>query len=339
MNIDSNRLPEPILVTGALGFIGQRLIERLLQDNYSVIAFLRPHHILPTEWQGKVQLFRGDITRKDDIESAVAQAKTVFHLVAIVSDWGAAETHHNITVEGTRFLLQAVVKHHVRLILASSITVYGDRINQGMCHESMDHGQPLGAYSASKQAQENLARDLIGPATDIRIVRPANIYGAGSRPWVDDLSAELKKHTPVLINQGNFDAGLVHVDNVIDLFMLVASLPQAKGEIYNVCDMEGITWQRYINALANIIDAPKPRSIPKWLAQRLAGMMEFVWRHFHLKGRPPLTHEALNLIGSQHQISMIKATSELDYHPKVMFDEGMQDVANYIKTQQTRSHL
>lgn len=334
MEQPAHRLAEPVLVTGALGFIGYRLINRLLQENYQVIAFILPHHSLPPEWNNKVEAFHGDITQEKDVEAAVAKAKTLFHFAAIVSDWGDEKWHHAVTVQGTKYVMDAALKHNVKVIQASSITVYGDKINQGLCQESDNYGNPLGAYSASKQAQEQCVREYIDKGVDVRIIRPANIYGSGSRPWVDDLSAELKKRTPVLMSGGNMDAGLVHVENVVELMMLAATSPAAKGQIYNICDEEGVTWKRYISELAHIIHAPAPRSLPKSVAKIAATVMETLWRVFNMKNRPPLTHEALNLVGSHHQISMKKAKEELGYSPVVDFEQGMKDVAQYVKEKQ-----
>jgi len=331
MKYPTTRLAEPVLVTGALGFIGQRLINRLLQDNYHVVAFILPHHELPTDWVGQVKAFHGDITQQADVETAMKSAKTVFHLAAIVSDWGDEAWHHRVTVQGTQYVMDAALKHNVSVVQASSITVYGDKIDRGLCLENTEYGNALGAYSASKQAQEKCVLAYIEKGVDVRIIRPANIYGAGSRPWVDDLSAELIKGTPVLISGGNKDAGLVHVENVVALMLLIATSDKAKGKIYNACDEEGITWRQYITDLAKLINAPAPKSIPKFLAKIAATVMEFTWRILKLTSRPPLTHEALNLVGSHHQISMYRAKTELGYQPIVTYAQGLEDVHQYIK--------
>lgn len=330
MNAVTNTLDGPILVTGAAGFIGQRLIGRLLKENYEVIAFVLPNQDTPKSWQDKVQIFHGDITNEEDVNKAIQNVKAVFHFAAIVADWGGEALHKRVTVDGTEYVMNAALKHQCKVILASSITVYSDNIDKGVCTENSAWGNVLGPYSHSKQTQELIAQRYINKGLDVRIVRPANIYGSGSKPWVDDLSVELLKGTPVLVGGGNIDAGLVHVENVVELMLLVASNPKAKGQVFNVCDEENITWSMYINELAHILGAPAPRSIPKVIAKTAAVLLEKLWRLFKIEKRPPLTREALNLVSSHHQISIEKAKSELGYQPIVNFKEGMEDVKAYV---------
>jgi nucleoside-diphosphate-sugar epimerase len=327
----ADRLKEPVLVTGALGFIGQRLVSRLLAENYKVIAFDLPGQAMPEQWlddlqQGNIELLVGDICQFDALEKVVSRAKTIFHLAAVVSDWGGDDLHRRVTVGGTERVLRAALEHHCRVILVSSIVVYGDKLGKGVCDESVSPGNTLGPYSRSKQAQERLAREFIQQGLEISIVRPANVYGAGSKPWVEDVCKELKAGHPTLIGNGKMNAGLVHVNNVVELLMLAATAPEAIGETYNIASEETVSWREYMTALAQTINVPGPRSIPRFAAVIAATLFEKIWTLLGKSTRPLLTHEALNLIGSHHQISIDKAKRELGYQELFSYEQGMDEV-------------
>ncbi len=325
-------LPEPVLITGAAGFIGRHLMKRLLDTGKRIIAF----DVIPCPEslvdEDKVCWIKGDITSPEQVEQAAQDCGLIFHLAAVVGDWGSESSHRLVTVEGTRHVFDAALKQkrRPRIVLASSIVVYGDQINQKVCHEGVPHGKTFGPYSESKQAQERMAQQYLQRGLDIRIVRPANVYGAGSKPWVEELCIELKRGVPVLIGGGDFDAGLVHVNNVVEVMLLAAVNSQARGQIYNAADENGITWKKYMGDLAKICGAPKPRSIPRLAARYLAVAGERTFRLLRSDTRPPITREAFNLVGSEHHIDMMKTRRELGYEPVTSYESGIAEVREYL---------
>ncbi|MFT7185291.1 MAG: nucleoside-diphosphate-sugar epimerase [Pseudohongiellaceae bacterium] len=333
MTIKKQIIKEPILVTGAAGFIGRRLVKRLLDEGRQVRAF--DVMVCPESLQGEPNLhwFKGDVSKREDVKHVVAGCHSIFHLAALVGDWGQAVLHQKITVEGTQILFDLALASPLkpRLVLASSIVVYGDQLNGERCYEGMPHGWFYGPYGKSKQTQETIAHQFIQQGLDIRMVRPANVYGAGSKPWVDDVCVELKKGLPVLIAGGNYNAGLVHVDNVIEILILACKSDNARGQIFNAADEEGVTWQQYMKDLAECCGASKPKSMPRMIAKYLAKSIELTYRWMKIENRPPLTAEALNLIGSNHRIDMTKTKELLDYKPVKYYREGLEEIRQYLK--------
>ena len=326
------KLEEPIMVTGAAGFIGRRLVQRLLGEGKRVVAFdivACPESLAE---QDLLDWIQGDITVYGVVQSAIHTCRTVFHLAAMVGDWGSAELHEAVTVTGTKHIFDAALacEQRPKVVLASSIVVYGDQIGKGLVHEGLPLGKTFGPYSESKQAQEYLAQRYIQQGMDIRVVRPANVYGAGSKPWVEELSKELKKGVPALVSGGDFDAGLVHVDNVIEIMIRAARCAAAKGQIFNAADEEGVTWKRYMTDIGAICGAPAPRSMPKALARYLAFTLERSYKVLKISTRPPITFEALNLIGSKHDIDMSKTKHDLGYSVVTSYAQGLSEVKDYL---------
>jgi len=327
------RIPEPVAVTGATGFIGRRLVARLLADGYKVVALALPSDAIPIEWAGKpVVVRRGDVTRRGDVVEALAGTNFVFHLAAVVSDWGAPAEHERVTVKGTENVLTEAAARGQRALLVSSIAAYGDRLTHVICDEDTDPGGPLGPYSASKQAQERIARRLEGErGLQVTIVRPANVYGPGSGPWVDELCRQLTAGNPTLVGGGNFAAGLVYVDNVVEILVRAAERVGAVGRTYNANDDHGVTWSRYVNELAVLTSSRPPRSVPGFLATASAHAYESVYRLLGRNERPSVTREALNLCRGPLRVPVDRARRELGYVPVVSYDDGMKRIAEHLR--------
>jgi nucleoside-diphosphate-sugar epimerase len=313
----------PILVTGGTGFIGRRLVDRLLSAGCAVRVLALPDEDLPPAWGTAVEVHRGSLADPAAVRAAVEGTGLAFHLAAVVGDWGAESLFREITVEGTRRVLGPAHVERIPVVLASSIVVYGDRLGREVCDEDLEHGRPYGPYSRAKQAQERLARDYLELGADIRIVRPANVYGPGSRVWLDEVAAVLRRGTPALIDGGRQNAGLVYVDHVADI-LLRAGGPRAQaGGIYNACDELDVTWARYLGDVAGLVGAPAPRSVPSWLAWPLATGMEGLWRALGREQRPALTREALHLISADHRVPGRRARAELGHEPSVGYADAI----------------
>ncbi len=318
---------EKTLVTGAAGFIGRRIVARLLDKGIPVRALALPGEGIPEFWGGRVETMRGDVTDPVSIQRAVEGTGAVIHCAALVSDWGPLETYWRITVEGSRNVYDAALAARSRVILLSSIAVYADRIPREVCTEDTPHGSPLGPYSRTKQAQENLAREYARErGLPLAVIRPANVYGAGSGPWVNDVLGVIQSGLPSLVGSRSNNAGLLHADNLADLILAVLEKGIDDGRIYNACDDLEITWRRYFSDLAAMIGAGPQRSLPLPLARASALACEAAGRLFRFRNRPPVTREALNLIGSDNRFPADRARRELGFQPRVGYEEGLEEI-------------
>lgn len=326
------KIPNPILVTGATGFIGRHLVERLLREGNQVRVLVLPHDPISPPWLDRVELVRGDVADSNSVEQALDGIRTVFHLVAKIGDWGEHDQHYRVTVGGTENVLSEAAARGIRAVLVSSIVVYGNAIRTDTCDEDHPHAKPMGPYSKHKQIQEKLALRLARDKNlELVVVRPANVYGPYCDPWVHGVIDVLHKNMPSLIDRGENNAGLVHVDNVVELMVRAAEAPQATGRIYNACDVSDVTWRRYLTDLARMAGAKPPKSLPYSIAKPAAYLMAGIWWTLRIRSRPLLTHEVLNLIGSNHRIAMGRAVSELDYKPVITYEEALPKLQLYIE--------
>lgn len=323
----------PVLVTGANGFLGRTLVARLLEAGARVRAFVLPHEAVPAVWSGRVEVVRGDVTVREDIARAAVGCRKIFHLAALVGDTGAEALHQRVTVGGTVNACQAAVEQGAQLLVASSVVVYGDRIAQGVCAESTPHGLGQGPYGRAKQAQEQVVGQSVRDhGLDAVLIRPGNIVGPGSGPWLHDVAIELRRGMPVLIGGGHGDAGLVDVANVAGLFVHAARCPAARGGTWLAVDGEGVTWRQYLTELAVMLRARPPRSTPRVVARFGTVVLPPLWRTLRLPGRPPISPEAFNLVANANRFDDSVTRAALGWSPPVGHAQGMRVVAAYVDT-------
>lgn len=320
-----------VLVTGGCGFLGRALVNQLLREAAGPITVLAlPQEAVPPEWPSRVNIVRGDITRLHDVELAAQGCQRIFHLAALVGDGGTYAQHERVTVGGTAHVFDVAWRQGASVILTTSVCAYGDAIQRGVCHEGTPLGQPQGPYGQAKQGQEKLAWRFRDQGGQVCVVRPANIIGPGSGPWLLDAAQALRQGLPALVGGGHGCAALAIVDNVADFLLLVSRTPSALGQAFNIHDGLPITWRHYFTDLAILMGTPPPRSTPRSLAYLGARVVEPLFRRFLPGRRPPVTREALNLIAWNNQFPIDKARL-LGWAPVVDYPQILRSIQQDIQ--------
>jgi len=324
-----------VLVTGATGLIGRRLVERLRDEGMSVRALGLPNEDATA--LGDVDVVRGDVTSPASLTPAVAGVGRVYHLAAVVGDWGPEDLFERVNVQGTRNVLdQAAAAGVDRVVMVSSIVCYGEALSGELCDEETTPREwGVGPYSRTKRASEELALDYHAfGRVPVTIVRPGNVWGPGSGLWVDEVARRLRAGSVPLIDGGRGDACLAYVDNVVDVIVRAGRADQAPGKIYNAADGAGVTWRQYFTDLAGALGVPAPtRSIPGGVAMAAAAALEELWRWRGKAERPLMTRESVILLRSRAVVSIERAKDDLGYHPLVPYVEAMSRVASYLEGQ------
>jgi nucleoside-diphosphate-sugar epimerase len=194
--------------------------------------------------------------------------------------------------------------------------------------EDTPFGRPQGTYGFAKQEQEQIVRSL--PASQWTIIRPANIYGPGCKPWLEETGAQLKKGLPVIIGDGAGNAGLTYVDNVAELFALAMEKPQARGGVFNASDELPVSWAQYFSDLAQLLGTPPPKKSSRALTYLLALLMPPLWRVLKRRDRPPVTLEAFNLVAADSRIPAQRARELLGWTPRLSYSAGLEAVARSL---------
>lgn len=319
-------------ITGATGFIGNRVLEMGLERGFEMAVFVRtPSKI--GKLATKLTVFEGDITHETASKDFVAYCDVIIHAAALVTDWGPKSEFQSVTIDGTKYLLAYLKNTNKKIVHVSSISVYAENLAKGKCTEDLPLTPPLGNYSWAKQEQEKL---IIAAAQNqtftYTIVRASNIFGPNSPSWVIEYIAALKKG-PILIGNGE-QKGLTYIDNVCDLLLKAATTKAADNQLYNGTDDQEITWKEYANQITNALNLPKPKALPLGIAKIVASIIPFFYKIVGSKSRPPLTSEALNFVAFDLDIPYTKAQKELHYLPIVNKKESLEKTLKYIISSQ-----
>ena len=230
------------LVTGANGFLGQRVVAALHAQGHAVRALVRPTAAVEKiGWADSVEVIRGDLRSARELAAAFADVDVVVHLAAAVT--GGEDGMFASTVSGTERLLTAMVGTGCRrIVLASSFAVYDWSAIRGTLDENspIETGADLylrDGYTIAKSWQERVTRRFAAEhGWDLSVLRPGFIWGRDHGYFAACSQPVGRLHIVI----GPFShLPLTHVDNCADLFARAASDPRAAGQTFNVVDGPG----------------------------------------------------------------------------------------------------
>ena len=234
-----------VLVTGAGGFIGSHLVEKLVELGARTRGLV--HYNSAGTWgrldatpvKEHVEVFLGDIQDRDSLREAVLGADVVFHLAALIAipySYQAPMSYVRTNVEGTLNVLQASLDAGVELVVHTSTSeVYGSAREVPIGEDHALHGQS--PYSASKIGADNMAeafhRSFGLPVTTIR---PFNTYGPrqSARAVVPTIITQAL--TQSAVNLGNLTPtrDFNYVADTVEGFIKIAECPEAVGQVINI---------------------------------------------------------------------------------------------------------
>ena len=315
------------LVTGGSGFVGGRLVERLVTQGWQVRALARSEEAARIVSSRGAQPVRGSLDDAASLAQACEGCDAVFHIAAHFKLWGDPVEFERSNVEGTAVLLQAARSASVKrfIQLGAAAVVMGDMKPMLRANESLPRQErPWAPYSASKARSESLVLAANRPGTfETVVVRPPMIWGAGM-PTLEHMIETVKAGQFRWVGDGSQAMSTAHVDNVCHALELAVEKGRG-GEAYFVSDGSDSTLKEVISGLLQTrgVAAPKA-SAPLPVAWVMAGVMEWVWRTFSRKGEPPITRQMLRLIGEPFTVDIAKAQRELGYRPVMSREHGLR---------------
>jgi nucleoside-diphosphate-sugar epimerase len=322
--------PQTVVVTGGPGFIGRRVVKRFVERGDNVRSFSLPGEAADQSWSAAVEMIHGDVCRAADVARTMRGAGVVVHLAAVVGVPGEYERQWAIIADGTRNICEAAAANGARAVVASSVAVYGDKIQRQICREDDGFGAWQGAYGRAKQGQETAALEIAeARGVPTTIIRPANVYGlGGTSAWGDRFIAMIAATGGFVIGEGERNnAGLVYVENLADAIVLAATTDAAIGRTYNVCDQEPVTWRQYTDDLARIARKPPPPNVPLEAVRAVALTNEDPARLIGPKDPNAPSLEGLNLVGYDNRFDASRIRQELGWRPRVAYEDAIVEMA------------
>jgi nucleoside-diphosphate-sugar epimerase len=320
--------PRTAFVTGGSGFIGGKLVRRLVGDGWRVRALARSDAAARKVSEAGAEPVRGDLDDAESMRAGAEGADVTFHAAAHLGEWGTREEFERANVQGTRNAVEASKAAGVRRFVHVG-TEAGLLAGEPLVN--VDEHAPLrpdskALYSATKAQAEQVVRDANGDSVETVVVRPRLVWGAGDTTILPSLVQAVEKGRFAWIGGGRHRTSTTHVDNVIHGLMLGAERGRPGG-VYFVTDGEPVVFRDFITELLGTQGVtPGGRNMPTPVAGAMAAGAEGVWRTFRLGGSPPITRLAYWLSAQECTIDISRARQELGYEPVHSIPEGMEEL-------------
>lgn len=325
------------LITGASGFIGGHLAVRLAREGRPVRCLVRAGSDTSRLVGLPVELVVGDLADARSLAQAAEGCRYVVHCAALVSDWASRREIVRTNVTGTRNLLEAAAGAGVeRFVHFSTTDVYGHPGVAGV-DERYTPRRFANWYAHTKlEAEGEVRRMQAAGALETVVLRPATVYGPGSREVVGEIARAIRAGTMLLIDAGRPVAGLCYVENVVDAAVLALASPAARGEAFNLSDGLTVTWRRFTDDLAAGLGCHGVRwSLPYWLASAIGVSLEAGYRGLHTATgvtlSPLLSRQAVQVLGIDQDFSNGKARGTLGWEPRVDYAAGLQATLVWLR--------
>ncbi len=324
------------LVTGGTGFLGRRLVERLLAQGRRVTVLGRTP--APDLVARGVTFVQASLDDAPAVTAACAGVTTVFHTAARVGVWGRYDDFYRTNVLGTRALLEGCRRHGVRTLVHTSTPSV---VYNGRDLANADESLPLttacpSPYPLTKAIAEREVLAANSPSLRTVALRPHLIWGVGDPHLVPRVLARARAGRLRIVGAGRNRVDMVHVENAVDAHLCAeAALQTAAGRAYFITNDEPVVLWDWINALLTALgEPPVTRKLSLGAASAIGAVCEAAWRVLPLGGEPPMTRFIAAELAKDHWFNLTAARRDLGYVPKVSMAAGTAELVAWYRQHQ-----
>tara|TARA_R110002012_G_scaffold259550_3_gene441122 strand:+ start:8980 stop:9972 length:993 start_codon:yes stop_codon:yes gene_type:complete len=325
-----------VLVTGATGFLGSRIVEALaLDDKISgIVAAGRKLNPLHTVESSKLNYQLGDLVDAGYVELLLEQPiDVIVNCASLSSPWGSYEAFHQANIVSQANMIAASKKAGVqRYVYISTPAVYFNFKNRFNVKESDPLPQKASNnYAATKlQAEQLLEKSELSYVT----IRPRALIGRGDTVIFPRLIRSYHEGRLKVVGSGDNVVDLTAVSNVVHSVKLAMHAPEdACGEAYNICNGEPVRLWEAINYVLGKFDLPPPKGkVPYAVASFAAIIMEWKSLLSRSKKEPVLTRQSVGILARSMTLDITKARERLGYEPGQTTWEAIDEFVEWYKT-------
>ncbi len=311
-----------IFVTGASGFVGSAFVKHAA-GRHAITAMSRSEAS-----DAKIRAVGAEPVRSslDDVAAPnLAGAEAVVHCAAHVEDWGPWRDYWRFNVEGTKRMLAAAKEAGVRRFVhigTEAALLHGQDLH------GADETYPLALdspfpYSRTKAFAEKAVREANAPGFETIVIRPRFVWGPGDQTILPAIREMAARGQFAWIGGGRNRTSTTYIGNLSYAIELALTKGRS-GEAYFVLDGAPVEFRDFLTRMAKATGIVLPdREIPGWLARAIGYAGETAWRTLPLKGRPPLTRFAANIMSRDCILIDAKARREMGYAPPYTVEQGL----------------
>ncbi len=304
-----------ILVTGATGFVGAALVERLAREGVETRASVRRNDVFVPV--GIHTVLVEDLTANTDWSLALRGVGVIVHTAARVHVMNDVTNDpltefRRVNVLGTLNLARQAVDAGVRrFVFISSIKVNGEATELGSAFSAGDMPAPLDPYGVSKMEAEQGLREIgVQTGLEIVIIRPPLVYGFGVKANFSALMRAVQRRWVLPLGAVHNKRSLVALDNLVDFIVTCITHPKAAQHIFLVSDGHDLSTTELAHGLAQAAGvSARLIPVPMWVLQAAAAIV----------GKGDV---AKRLCGNL-QVDISEAQSLLGWIPPISVEEGL----------------
>jgi nucleoside-diphosphate-sugar epimerase len=316
-----------VLVTGATGFLGFRVLEGLIQLDKvkEIVATGREIKNTHRITDRKISYHLGDLSNENFVNEITLGIDVIIHCAALSSPWGEYADFYSANVLSQKNLIKAAEKRGVgRYIYIStpSLYFYSEK------NTDIKEADPLpkkfvNAYAKTKREAEILLEKSYLPYV---ILRPRALIGRGDTVIMPRIIRAVNEKRLKIIGNGQNIVDLTAVSNVVKAIILSINASElALRQTYNITNGEPVKLWEKINVVLKQMNLEYPKKkVPKALVLAIAYWLEFSSRLTHKK-EPPLTVYGVGTLCNSLTMDITKANSLLGYEPEMTIDEAIRE--------------
>jgi nucleoside-diphosphate-sugar epimerase len=316
------------LITGATGFIGSHLAERLSKTGCEISCIVRKTSNLKWLEGLDLKFLEGDCADKDFLNRSVRGFDYIFHLAGLTKT-SCRKDFYSINAKYTENIIEAVREHNPeikRFVYLSSLSAFGPKVNSIMPTEA-GMPNPVSDYGKSKLEGEKAVLKY-SDSVPVSILRPAAVYGPRDKDFF--VLFKLIKNG-FLPYQGDGKISLVYIDDLIDAIILSAEKEDNTGKIYFISDGMLYSNNEVINEIASALNVKVFRLKTPNVILKLIGF--FSEKISKITGSTTIitSDKIKELSYSEWVCDISRAKSDLCFNPKIGLKEGMKWTADWYQ--------
>jgi nucleoside-diphosphate-sugar epimerase len=243
-----------ILITGATGFVGGRLVEKLIKENQADIRVLLSRYTNASRiGRFPIEMFKADILNRQRVFEAAAGCDYIIHCA--YGSRGEDEYRRRTNVEGTKNIAEAAINQNVKkLIHLSTVMVYENQ-EKGIINEKTPETTSKNTYAAEKLEAEkiilNYHKEKGLPAV---IIQPTKVIGPFAPSWTINVINRLKKNKQILVDDGEGLCNYIFIEDLADAIIKSLNIQNIEGERFLISAKNPATWKDFFGYYESMLN-------------------------------------------------------------------------------------